>query len=313
LSATAAEFSWDAPAGCPERDALRWRIEEALGTKLEQAATLRFTAKVEQKSSKRWAVALDVANDSSSSEPQHRQFEAPSCDELAQAVTVAIALALGADVTAEKGRASESDPPSEAVQVATPAPPVQAPKPLIRADVAKEKPETKPRAWFAAELGPSLDIGSLPGLAPGVQVSAITGMRAVGLKLSGVMFPDRSKAASGGPGGTFTLWAASAALCGVAERQPTLVRLCAGSEFGRLSGTGENTTHSRIGSSAWLAPFAELTGSWPLMGDSVRIFGSGTAAIPLIRKAFLVEGFGTVHQPGTIVGRLGFGLELLWR
>jgi hypothetical protein len=48
--AWAAEITWDAPAGCPERDAVRWRVEEALGMPLSRAAALKFAAKIEQRS-----------------------------------------------------------------------------------------------------------------------------------------------------------------------------------------------------------------------------------------------------------------------
>jgi len=179
--------------------------------------------------------------------------------------------------------------------------------------VPKGKPQSRSSLWFAAELGPSLDFGSLPGAAPGVQVAAVGGIRAIGLRLGGIVFPDRSKQVSGELGGTFTLWAASAALCGQAERQPTLLRLCAGSEFGRMSGTGLHTSHVLTGTSVWVAPLADLTGSWPLLDDSIRVYGSAVAAIPLIRRDFRVEGLGSVHQPGAFVGRLGLGLEMLWR
>jgi len=45
-TARAATFVWEAPAGCPERDAVRWRVGESLGTKLANAAPLSFVAKV---------------------------------------------------------------------------------------------------------------------------------------------------------------------------------------------------------------------------------------------------------------------------
>src|ERR1700690_3276828 len=235
----AAQFSWDAPTGCPDRDALRWRIEEALGTSLVQAAPLHFSAKVTEMSAKHWVVVLDVTSDGSETQ-QRRELEATTCDELAQTVSVAIALALGADPIAEKSEATETSPASSTEELATPKPKAVAEAPLTRAAVPKEKPENEPSYWFAAELGPSFDLGALPGLAAGGQVSAIGGWRGLGIKLGGVLFPDRSKQETGKPGGTFTLAAASLAVCGVAERPPTRVRFCAGSELGQLSGKGEN-------------------------------------------------------------------------
>ncbi len=147
----AAQFNWDAPVGCPDRDALRWRIEEALGTPLVQAAPLRFSAKVTEKSAKRWVVVLDVTSDESEAQ-QRRELEAATCDELAQAVSVAVALALGADPRAEKSEATPAESRSD--EYATPKPKA-AEAALTRAAVPKEKPKNEPSYWFAAELGPS--------------------------------------------------------------------------------------------------------------------------------------------------------------
>jgi hypothetical protein len=67
-----------------------------------------------------------------------------------------------------------------------------------------------------------------------------------------------------------------------------------------------------------VAPRIDLEFSWPLLDKSVRFFGSGTAAMPLIRREFLVHYLDTagdipIHQPGSVIGRFGAGLELLWQ
>ena len=311
-SARAADLTWKAPAGCPESDALRWRVEEALGTTLAEAAPLHFSAKVEQKTAKRWVVGLDVTSDSSENEAQHRELEAPSCDELVQAVSVAIALALGADPAKPEPPALEPKPlPPE--PPAPPEPESKGSPHLTRDAVPKNKSEPSQSYWLAAELGPAFDIGSLPGLAPGIQASVVAGKRAVGGKLALIALPNQEKTTAGNPGGAFTLVATTAAVCGVSPHATTVVRLCVGSEFGRLSGKGENTTRSWTGSSSWVAPELDLTGSWPLFGDSLRLYGTGELAIPLIRKEFIVEHYDVIHRPGKVIGRLGAGLEWLWR
>ena len=310
-SAFAAELSWEAPASCPDRDALRWRIEEALGTSLANGAPLSFSARVEEKSAKRWVVALDVTSDSNQADVQHRELEAANCDDLAQAVSVVIALALGADPTVPKQSSPETPAPSEPDEQSKPEPVASSSPQLARAAAPPKKAESPKSYWLAAELGPTFDIGSLPGLAPGIQVSGLAGKRALGVKLAGVAVPNSEK--SGTPGGTFTLLTASIAVCGVSPLAITILRLCAGSEFGKLSGTGKNATISKTNSSGWVAPFVELGGSWPLFDESLRFFGAGTVAMPLIRKEFSVDNFGPIHQPDALIGRLGAGLELLWR
>ena len=313
-SARAADLDWDAPAGCPDRDALRWRIEEALGTTLAHAAPLHFSAKVEKKSVERWLVELDVTSDSSETEAQHRELEAPSCDELVQAVSVAVALALGADRVEPQAPTPESkSAPPEPPAPAPPEPESKGAPQLTRAAVPQKKSTANRSYWFAADLGPVFDIGSLPGLAPGIQGSVIAGNRALGAKLAGVALPNQEKSEAGKPGGTFTLIAVTAAACGVSPDATTIVRLCLGSEFGRLSGKGENTTRSWTGNSSWVAPMLDLAGSWALFDDSLRLYGTGGLAIPLIRKEFVVEHYDVIHRPGKVIGRVGAGLEWLWR
>jgi hypothetical protein len=314
-SALAAEFTWNAPRGCPDRDALRWRIEEALGTTLANAAPLVFSAKVEENPPRHWEVALDVSSSANQTEPQHRKLQASNCDELAQAVSVAIALALGADQAEPKEIPSEttkSGAPEAKETAPEPAKPVD--KKLSRAVTPKKDPESRSSYWGAADLGPTLDLGSLPGLAPGIEIVGLLGKGAIGIKLGGLVLPSHKTEVSGSLGGAFTLLAASATACGVSAHPSVILRLCAGSEIGKLSGKGLNTTHSWTGSSGWLAPRIDLQASWSLLDESLRLFGSGTLAMPLIRKEFLVTGLpGRVHQPESVIGRLGAGLELIWQ
>ena len=252
FSASAADFTWDAPSGCPDRDALRWRIEEALGTSLAQAAPLNFTAKVEENSATRWVVTLDATSDANQGDVQHRELQASSCDELAQAVSVAIALALGADVSEPKGSPPET-PVSSKAETAPPQQAALAESGLSRAAAPpKKESDSKNSFWWAADLGPTVDMGSLPNPALGIEVSGLAGKGAFGVKLGGLALPNRSGERDG-YGGTFTLLAASLMACGNASHAPTTLRLCGGSELGRLSGKAMYTTDSWTGNSSWVA------------------------------------------------------------
>lgn len=311
----AAEISWDAPAGCPDREALRWQIEQSLGTKLEEAAPLRFAAKLQVNASKRWVVILDVLGESRAKAPQRRELEAATCDEAARAARVAIALALGADAAAANAERAPLPPRKPDVPPDRRAEAVVAPDPARSSaeQTPKRTPESPQPIGFAAQLGPILDLGSLPGLAAGVRVSALAGYRSFGVQLGGVVLPSRTKEVSGEPSGTFSLVAASVSVCGIARLAATRVRTCAGSELGELSGQGYRTTRAWRGRSGWVAPFVDVSASWRLWDESLRLFGTGTLALPLVRKQFSVDNFGQVHQPGTIVARFGVGLELLWQ
>jgi len=330
-TASAATFVWEAPAGCPERDAVRWRVEEALGTKLENAAPLSFVAKVGRNSANRWFVKLDVAPLPTESVPastagspqaasgnappvQHRTIEASNCEDLAQATGVAIALALGADLS-EPSVAADTAPSTPTGNAAR-----SNAKPLAQTDATPAAREAKTKKestqgssfWLGGELGPVIDRGTLPGWAPGVEGAFSLGMGAFSVRLGGIVLPSETTEVSGNAGGAFALYAATAALCGSAQRSATLLRLCLGSEIGSLTGRGVNVSHPRVSASTWVAPRSDLDISLPLGDPSLRAFGRAALVVPLIRKEFDVDGLGPVHQPSSVAGRLGVGLELLW-
>jgi hypothetical protein len=334
-AAHAATFVWDAPKGCPDRDVIRWRVEDALGTKLENAAPLSFTAKVEHSSANSWVVVLDVASTQTESPPaapatpakssptspgvapdnssvQHRTIEASNCEDLAQATGVAIALALGADL-GEPAASPDPNSPKPAKNTQS----VDAkPEPPTKATGAPSEAKTKIAKgspfWLRGALGPVIDRGTLPGWAPGVEGAFSLGRAAFDARLGALVLPSESKEVSGNAGGSFAMFAATAAVCGGTRRSTTLLRLCLGTEFGKLTGTGVNVAVSWSRSSTWIAPRGDLDVSIPLGDASLRAFGRGTLVAPMIRKKFTVDGLGQVHQPDSVGARLGIGLELLW-
>ena len=333
-AAHAATFVWDAPKGCPDRDAIRWRVEDALGTKLENAAPLSFAAKIEHNSANKWVVVLDVASSQTESPPavpaaaatsppspgvapdnssvQHRTIEASNCEDLAQATAVAIALALGADLAASPAPPDpERSKPSKDTQLVDtgPEPPSKATQ---AASEAKTETANGSPFWLRGALGPVIDHGTLPGWAPGVEGAFSLGKEAFDVRLGALVLPSESKQVSGTAGGSFAMFAATAAVCGGTQRSTTLLRLCLGTEFGKLTGTGVNVAVSWSRSSTWIAPRGDLDVSIPLGDASLRAFGRATLVVPMIRKKFMVDGLGQVHQPDSVGARLGVGLELLW-
>jgi hypothetical protein len=307
---------------------VRFRIEEALGTKLDAAAALSFVANVQQKGAARWVVTLEVgpiATDASAADAAEeraraaesstakRTLEAPSCDELAQATSVAIALALGAEMVSS---ALQNDAESYSAPAAASADSAKSPVDATRAPrdaTTKNKKVTERQYWFGGELGAVLDRGALPGWAPGVEGAVSFGIGAFSLRMGGLVLPRETTVTSGTAGGAFTLYAATAAACGRTARGAVQLRLCLGAEMGRLEGEGVNVANRHLGVSTWLAPGGEVGVSVPLGDPSLRLIARGGAVAPLIRKQFSVLGLGPVHQPAAVAGRLGLGLELLWQ
>jgi hypothetical protein len=233
---------------------------------------------------------------------------------LAQATGVAIALALGADLSEPTvaGDSAPSAPTGNAARSnAKPAAPADA-NPAAREAKTKKESTKGSSLWLGGELGPVIDRGTLPGWAPGVEGAFSLGMGAFSVRLGGLVLPSETTKVSGNAGGAFALYAATVALCGRAQRSATQLRLCLGSEVGSLTGRGVNVSHPHLSASTWVAPRSDLDLSIPLGDALLRAFGRAALGVPLMRKEFDVEGLGPVHQPSSIVGRLGIGLELLW-
>src|SRR5688572_8584927 len=107
--ASAAELDWRAPAACPDADELRFRIERAIGMPLRHAAALRFAIQA-QAAQPGYTAHVDIAGTSG----RRRTLAAAGCSELADMVTVSVALALGisGSFTADGAPPAAAPPPA---------------------------------------------------------------------------------------------------------------------------------------------------------------------------------------------------------
>src|SRR6185295_6374301 len=84
------DLSWDAPAGCPQADAVRSRIRELAGDALRSASHLSAAGRV-VKVGERYRLTLSVRETNG---PRERTMESDSCADLAGAAAVALGLLL---------------------------------------------------------------------------------------------------------------------------------------------------------------------------------------------------------------------------
>lgn len=298
--AFAAELSWQAAPGCPQRDEVVFRIERALGGALDAAPPLHFDVTV-QRLATGFAASLEV-------EGKTRTLNAPDCGKLTDAVAVAVALAIGA----HEPVANDVAPPAPAAPLPPPPRDVVEPAPAP-APVESNAPVPSFSAWL---LG---DAGTLPSFAAGAALGAELGWRRLQLRALGLLLFEQHVDRSGesglpaNAGADLALFAGSISACAAAVgsfRSDGAVFLCAGPELGRLSGSGTGVSVRRSGGSLWFAPRLDVGGFWHVPGSSVDLSLSASAAAPLLRDEFVLEGAVPVHRAGSVVGRLALGVTL---
>ena len=129
---------WNAPAGCPSTDALHDEVEKTLGTSVQELAPVAAVVTV-ARGVGNWQATLILHSHGQRSE---REFDAETCDALASATALIIALA--AEGPAAEGAASRRAAASAGSVSAQPAAPPPA------------------QAWYFLRLEGGLDWGTMP-------------------------------------------------------------------------------------------------------------------------------------------------------
>jgi hypothetical protein len=299
-AAIGAELSWESPPGCPERDEVAFRVERALGGELAAAAPRHYHVAVRRSPAGSFSASLEA-------EGKARTLIAPDCGKLADAVAVAIALSLGMSEPA----ASEVVAPPEPAAPSAPVPDVVAPPaPPAPSESSAARPSVS--AWLLA------DAGTLPELGAGAALGFELGWSRLQLRLLAFLLFEQHVERAGqglGPdaGADLSLYAGSISACAAALgsfRAGSALFLCAGPELGYLSGSGTGVSEERTGGGLWLAPRLDLGGFWRVPGSSVALALNASAAVPLLRDNFVLEGGVPVHRASSVVGRLALGIEL---
>jgi hypothetical protein len=221
-TAHAAELDWRAPERCPDAEELRFRVERAIAMPLSHAAPLRFLVTAEP-SGQGFAARIDVITEDGSGERQ-RALSASDCSELADMVTVAVALALGAapngseDSAAPRAAELAATPPERAAPEAPRDPsgdgsPADPAKGASTGDGASQRWRPGLSVWLLADSGSLPTAG--PGAALGVQLEhPPLQIRAVGTALY-AQHASLAPVAGQSPGADLALWTAALGACAV--------------------------------------------------------------------------------------------------
>jgi hypothetical protein len=338
----AAEVDWRGPGRCPDSDEVRFRIERAIGMPLSHAAPLRFAVHA-QRAARGFVAHIDVDRGSGGATRQ-RDLAAAECGQLADMVTVAVALALGAVVDGDA--ATELDPArgggaaagtpgahdagagmaSTATGVATSqgageasadsADPAR--RDAVAHDVSAGIPSDGSSARWrpGASLGLVADAGSLPEPGLGASAGLSIGREQIQLRASGTWFLEQHASvdtiteAPAGADLAFVIGALSVCALPLGTSDSRFVAFgCGGWELGRLAGEGTGVPRPRRGASLWNAPRLDAGTRLALGSTDLHFDVRLTLAVPLARENFVLDDVGSVHRPSAVVGRASIGLE----
>ncbi|MGH7286071.1 MAG: hypothetical protein ACRELY_31505 [Polyangiaceae bacterium] len=296
----AVQLSWNAPDGCPSRDAVMSDVARILGATTTHHASVR--ADVTELGPERWSVHLVTTVDGA---PGERSLEANSCEAVASATALIVAW------TVDPARARAQTAPAPA-----PAPtPTQAPAPAPTRNprrVGERASTSEPiRAVVALDGVGALGVLPSAGFAGELSLGVLAGPLRV--ELAGADWISEDATAPSGEGTHIHLYETALDGCYRGKLGERLeLDPCAGGAifFASSDGFGESQTFQRT--SSWGSLEAELLTALRIAGP-LALRGSLGLGVPLTRPPFVLlqPGGGDValHRVSLVTAQATIGLE----
>lgn len=287
------DLKWEAPATCPSAEHVRNRVRQLLGPNEARWRSVALAADgVVVVVDGKYRLNLTVHLGDRSTDA--RVFDSPSCDSLAGAAAVMLALLLRGDAGLEPKAAPAAVPPSAAV-------------PTPRAPEKTRKPASYSLLVDAPSF--TVDSGVLPFAGYGVGAGVGIHVGRLEIKVAGSLWLDQNATlASEAYHGTFVRQSGEVFGCYSWRRGPFDVGPCllARVENVVARGSGPDIV-SRSGHATWLALGAAVQARW-FLNDWAAIFVAPSAAISTSHPAFTLDGVGVVHRVsfGRVSATLGW-------
>jgi hypothetical protein len=287
-------LEWHAAVGCPDEAVGRAAIERYLGADTTNLpGTIAVAVELAPDPEGEWRGHVALTGDAGEG---NRRFHGPTCDEVADAAALIVAILLNPLRTAARVRAAHGSP----------------------ADAPARGPDDRALSgvWFHLGLQAGGDVGSLPaatlgfGLVAGVQTEWIL------LQVEGDYWLPQRVVSGPSPGSGGQLGLVAGSLRGCVDVVRTLdARLrfgpCLRPELGVATGSGFGLDQPARSRAFWAALFGGLSARFstaPLETWLSLDVGSAVA-----RPTYGIDGFGTVFQASPVLLRAGFGVGWTFR
>ena len=320
------ELRWTAPAGCPDDEDVRERIEALLTGPPRGEGVMKVAGSVtEAPSGFRLVLATDFDGHA-----ENRELSAEACADLGEATAILLAFALEPELAGSMpesalARDAEPEPEPESAPVTTvPEPTVREsqheermPEPLELEPRPPSEPPARPspgpdapiaRPSFFFRLGGAVELGVLPGVSGGPRVALGVGWTKVRIDLHGAYLLPRRDPASG-PGAEYQAGLVGLRGCAL----PTVgdvvtLPVCAGIEGGAVRAATREFDPARTRHGPWLGPLASVGAA--LRFGRVGLWTAVEAVGAAYSGEFRIAG-AAQHTSAPVSGRLAIGAELI--
>jgi len=302
------DLVWSAPAVCPDGQSVEREVEALLGLATVSRERLSATAIVTPIASA-WRVVLttDVHG-----VPGRRTVEAPSCEALAHATALVLAITIDPHAAAQPPAGGVVAHDAGALALAEDAaPPTVALVPQAR--VESDSTEPPPRSSkLSLGGGAAAAVGALPGVAFAPEIALGWSSAAWRVDLTISYFPAVSARVDATRGGDLGLLSSALRGCRlwVAGGGPLELGPCAAFEGGAMFAQGVGVRHPGKETVPWFAVRAGALGALRLGRSAVWLVLSVDGEVPITRYRFEVDAVGIVHHPSPVGGRGAFGAEV---
>lgn len=291
-AATGAELVWQAPPSCLSREGVLTETARLLASRA-QRNPVQARADVAREDSGQWSATLTV---SARGETSQRVLRAATCEGIASAVAVVLAVAI-------------EGPPEEAER---PPPHDDARQPHR----APASPSSAPTSGSKLLVGGAgvLSEGVTPSIVPGIEETVgwlawTPRWRVRSLAVAQAYEPSTT---SPKEGGTFVLWTAGLQECLDRAFGRMEVGPCAIAELASMVGLSIDAQKPSHGRAAWVLAGASVHGAWSFT-EGLALFARVDGLVPLARPTFVItlpmESYIFVHRPEPFAAQASLGLE----
>jgi len=334
------ELRWEGTPGCPDAEAVALAVHRNLGNAplAEREEIVRAEGRIRPGEGDQLELELSIDDGKG---PGTRILQAETCDELADAAALIIAIAIDPDAAAlEKAEEPAGEEPVVDDEPGlVPAPPAGAAQPP-REQSKESRPRanatpaasgslgpeikrtaTRPRgprsvhvrlgarAVGGADVGMTSPIGAAAGLAFGILLPKWR------FDLTAVYLPPRQAEAEANPdiGGVLQLWAVGLRAAWVPRAGSVGFPIGAAIELGAMHGRGQGSALEATSANAlWAAAVAGPGLCWAVL-QSLALTLELDAVVPMTRPEFLTDRDTLVHRASGVGARMLGGIEVRWR